>query len=406
MKAINNQKNESMKTPKILTFIIWLFLLTTSSSVNAQYVFSTLEINGKTVRYPALKMEGSKWYYNSEGTQNPEWGITTNPFYINANGELFDGNQEKIGWYVGDDFYLRTGWVVLDNKKQYYKHKELIYNSSEVAFRFCSDQRAWLVSQDNNKTYQLQVWDKIDETRKSIITYDLVGLEMNKNTAVAIFELIKILSKDIAPCGFDEEDDRPELTLKVPETQKEKEKRESEQFINEVNEELAKWKEEDRLRDSAYNAQNDKEVAYKNEIIALKKYPLSTEENSIVGIWKLKSDIHVNINIPFLIREEIVLNSDRTFNHKVIFLTVNESYGSQNESEAEEYAETGVWEFSGSKLTLYADKINRKPVTKTNIVQFSTINTKKAEHYIQTSDYSYKRWTERPIIVKGKRYSD
>lgn len=201
--------------------LIGLFIIATMNVLNAQYVYSTIESNGKTIHNPNLKKEGSKWYY-SDGVANPEWGKTTDPFYINADGELFDGNQEKIGWYEGNDFYLMTGWVVLDNQKTYYRHKELIYNPNEIAFRFCSDVRGWLVSKGDNKTYYLQLWDKIEEKRKTIITYDLVGLEMNKNTAVAIFELIKILAKDTSPCGFDEEDDRPALTAETPKTEKEK----------------------------------------------------------------------------------------------------------------------------------------------------------------------------------------
>jgi len=209
-----------MKKINLIIFVLLILILSPKNECLGQYVYCKYTKDGVENKYPVLKKSGNTWYWNSRATKNPKWESETYPFYINSEGELFDVNQVKIGWYINDDYYLMDGWVVLDNKKTFYKHKEMIFKPDEITGRTCSDQRFWFVSKGDNKNYVFQTTDKING-RKTVLSLELVNLVMDKITAVALFEFIKMGRNDTDPCGFGSDDVRPEFTTATPLTERE-----------------------------------------------------------------------------------------------------------------------------------------------------------------------------------------
>ena len=181
-------------------------ILLLSFSIQAQVgiIFVKTIFGGVKERWPILKIDGDKCFTNNEKT-NINWDKTY-PFFVNDNGDLFDAYQEKFGWYNGDDFVLKNGQQVLGGKLTYFTHKEMIYNTNEITGRGCSGQKFWFVLQPDG-TYLSQV----DKTGKSGLTFELVGLSMNKKVAAALFYRFKMINRDTDPCGFGKDDNRSEL---------------------------------------------------------------------------------------------------------------------------------------------------------------------------------------------------
>lgn len=192
--------------------ILFIIISILSISIKAQVGFIYIKYSssdGVSHKFPILKIDGEKCIKNKNETK-PNWDEYY-PFFVNVNGELFDADQVKYGWYDGDNFLLMDGWVVLDNKKSYYTHKEMIYSKNEIAWRTCNGQKWWFVLKPDG-TYLQQVQNKMTKVREDgKIKIILVGLSMNKKNAVALFNTFKMIFDDTNPCGFGSEDDRGEF---------------------------------------------------------------------------------------------------------------------------------------------------------------------------------------------------
>jgi len=333
------------------TALIFSFTLL-SVDCHSQFVYVRNTNNNSTSYYPALKKEGNKWNVNLKEEAKPNWGQGTYPFFINDEGELFDGQQEKFGWYIGDNFYLMTGWVVLNNEKEYYKNKELIYSESEIVFRVCSGQKLWIVPLGDDKTYKLLTEDKINGGQKYLFDLVLSDIKMDKVTAVAIFQMIKIFLNDTAPCGYGAEDDRGELTNKIPETEQEKSARELKESMEKYDRLKEQWAREDRIKDSIRQAEATEEKQYTEMLIRLKETPLSAEELEFTGRWEFVSG---NLNPPTDIWsltyfEYITINKDRSFEYKSYFYFYKPYYDGVKK---DYYECTGTWEIKDNVLHTY-----------------------------------------------------
>lgn len=275
-----------MKKSTHLIYLTMILFLAPLIDCIGQYVNCKYTKDGVEQSYPVLKKSGGTWYWNSREAKNPRWESETYPFYINAEGELFDVNQVKIGWYINDDFYLMDGWVVLNNKKTYYKHKEMIFKLNEITGRTCSDSKFWFVSKGDTKHYLFQTADKINGGRKTVLSLELVNLEMDKVTAVALFEFIKMGLKDTDPCGFGSDDVRPEFTTVTPLSEKEIQRQDDLKLLAEIDNKLANIF-TDRVEKSL------KTVSFKNNSKVDIFIAIAWRENDdwiVKGLFNVKSD--------------------------------------------------------------------------------------------------------------------
>ncbi|MFM7710188.1 MAG: hypothetical protein ACKO5C_04670 [Ferruginibacter sp.] len=233
----------------VLFFAIMMGFLLNNVNVFSQFVYVSYNINNKKHRFPILKFEGEKCYWNNEESdlkwRNTPFRISDKFDYANldyedllerasqrkivnvgmkfeqfvdsvysnerGNARLYDAAGEMIGWFNGNDFYMQSGWVVLDNKKKYYSHKEFIYNEKLITGRSCSGQKFWITQQKDSKTYLQEAENRIDGTKTKGLSFDLVNVQMSKKVATAIFWWFKMINGDTAPCGYGEADDRPDF---------------------------------------------------------------------------------------------------------------------------------------------------------------------------------------------------
>jgi hypothetical protein len=159
-----------------------------------------------------LVKDGSKWQI-----EKPSKLLEYYPFYINENGDFFDDNQVKIGWYEGNDFYTSEGGYVTYNQgvpnNHTFKHKELIYTDSISIFHLCNGNKVWIHPKKNNY-YEIMAIDHINNGKKKVMfNFKTENLEKNKVTITAIYVLIKNLISDKFICGFGDHDDRDMLSL-------------------------------------------------------------------------------------------------------------------------------------------------------------------------------------------------
>jgi len=383
-----------MKVQKFKMAILLVFFSLLMVKSFGQIIYVQYDDDGKVKRYPALKMEGEKWYYNHNEASNPEWGKLTNPFYISESGDLTDADYVKIGWYVGNSFYLMNGWVVLDGEKQYYKSKEIIYNENEIAARFCNDARFFIVPTSNHKIYKLQFNNRQNGGRETIFEFQLGNLAFNKKTAVAMFSYIKLISEgSIKPCGYGEDDWRPELISKYEEEKRKQERAamlEQERIAEEM-----RQKEYQRRQDSINLAKQQKiekeENDYRQMIDGMKSKPFTEIEQNFAGSWEFKSEKIFTNDAIYIFREEYKVNLDRTYTYKSYLTKWLET------PIYREYNEKGIWEIKDNTFYAYINEEDGKPSKRIDPLVFDKISAKKASRTAKLFD------DLPPLLLKGKK---
>jgi hypothetical protein len=309
-----------------------------------------INVNGKYIQ--ALTKEGNKWEIQKDYYKNSL--LRYDPFYINNEGEIFDASEMKFGWYVGFDFYTMNGWVVENNIKKYYKHKELIYNESQIVFQFCNGLKSWIIP--NKKShYDVMIEEKINGEKKLLFSLKLENLEMDKITALAIYRMIKEMGNDKVSCGYGEHDDRDILSF---ETKAEKMKRiEKENIENEkrYNERIEK---ERKIKDSIamdeIRKEKQREIEFNEKMKSIKYAPLSITETGLVGNWEFISepiDTDPTSN-KYKIIENFKIYKDRTYEYysKEYVGRLHTNLYGYRYTINKEYNEKGVWELKDNNL--------------------------------------------------------
>lgn len=175
-----------------------------------------------------------------------------------------------------------------------------------------------------------------------------------------------------------------------------------ENAYNKANEERIKAFE--RKQDSIRMAKEKVENDYIQMINGVKAKPLTEIERNFIGNWEFKSDIYV-IYFAYRIREEFSFKPDRSFSHEVTNYSIFYGYGAEKESKSDQYVESGVWELSGTKLTLYLMEKDKQKIMKTTYIQFSEINKKNAKRNLIVNNY-FNSTYDKPLIMKGKKVSN
>lgn len=386
-------KTEFKKRPSLIVVITIIFFFLQICNSNAQFIYVKYKSGGVNHRYPILKIDGDKCFINSDEAK-ANWDKFY-PFFVSDNGDLYDAEQEKIGWYNGDDFYLMEGWVVSDNRKSYYTHKEMIYSKNEITGRMCNGQRFWFVVQSDGITYLQQAENRRSKTRDDGFSVELVGLNMDKKIAAALFWRFKIIQNDLGPCGFGTEDDRGELYSKMEsaeeiQTRKQKEvDARIETLRIQVEARKKKYEgEQDSIRIAKEKVEND----YIQRINEVKAKAFTKPETDFVGNWEFKSNkIYTQANEILIFEELLTVNRDRTYVYKSNFRKWLEK------SIYQEYNEKGIWEIKDDTFYAYISEENGKPSKRIDNLKFDSLSGKKASRtLIISQDIS-------PVKMNGKK---
>jgi len=316
------------------------------------------------------------------------------PSHISESGDLADADFVKIGWYVGNSFYLMNGWVVLDGEKHFYKSKEMIYNENEIAGRFCNDARFFIVPTSNHSIYELQFNNRQNGGRETIFEFQLENLAFNKKTAVAMFSFIKLISeRSIKPCGSGDDDWRPELISKYEEEIRKQERaaRMEQERIAEEKRIKKYQREQDSIRLAKQQKIEKEENDYLQMINGVKSKPFTEIEQNFAGSWEFKSGKIYTNDAIIIFFEEFNVQPDRTYTYKAYFKKWLEPQIYR------EYNEKGIWEIKDNTFYEYINEENGKPSKRLDKLVFDKISAKKASRTINENGMS--------VVVRGKKVS-